>query len=86
MNAKSASTYFDISTAGDESAMSKQKERMSLRARRFIFRNFTASSFKGSKKDQSRNQSAKAGGIPPCLLMKFSVCLGEGGAFSAELP
>ena len=47
MNAKSASTYFDISTAGDESPMSKQKERVSLRARRFIFRNFTASSFKG---------------------------------------
>ena len=47
MDAKSDSTYFDISTAGDESAMSKQKERVSLRARRIIFRNFTASSFKG---------------------------------------
>ena len=47
MNAKLASIYFDISRAGDESPMSKQKERVSLRARRIIFRNFTASGFKG---------------------------------------
>ena len=63
---------------GDESPMSKQKERVSLKARRIIFRNFTASSFKG-RVDLKRPRvtgSVRKGwaGVPPlCLLIKFSV-------------